>query len=123
MSHLLLFAFFLLKYSRFTVFQVYSKVNELYMYIFFLRFFFIISYYKILSTVPCALQWITFLSILYVVSIKPKFPFYPSSLPFPFDNHKFVFYVCKSICFVKKFISIIFKKFYMIFFSDLLHSV
>ena len=30
------------------------------------------------------------------------------SSPFPFGNHKFVFNVCESFCFVKKFICIIF---------------
>ena len=55
------FFFFLLAYIWFTVlcwFQVYSKVNQLYMYIYplFFRFFSIIDYYKILNIVPCAIQ-------------------------------------------------------------------
>ena len=52
------------------MFQVYSRVIQLYMYvyiytyIFFFRFFSIIGYYKILNIVPCA---ICCLSNLYVV--------------------------------------------------------
>ena len=38
------------------MFQVYSKVIQLYTYIFFFRFFSIIGYYKILNIVPSAIQ-------------------------------------------------------------------
>ena len=37
------------------MFQMYSKVIQLYIYILF-RFFSIIVYYKILNIVPCAIQ-------------------------------------------------------------------
>ena len=44
------------------------------------------------------------------VSVNPEFPIYPSP-PFPFGNHKFVFYVCESyFCFVNKFNQIDFLK-------------
>ena len=41
--------------------------------------------------------------------LTPNSQFIPPTPPFPFGNHKFVFYVCESICyFVNKFICIIF---------------
>ena len=51
----------LLEYSWFTMlylFQVYSKVLQLYIYIysFFFRFFSHIGYHRILSRIPCAIQ-------------------------------------------------------------------
>ena len=49
----------LLKYSWFTVFQVYSKVIVIHIYIYiysFLTFSFIIGFYMTLSVVPCAIQ-------------------------------------------------------------------
>ena len=66
-----------------------------YIHTLFFRLFSLIGYYKILSIVgPC---W---LSILYIVvnicsSQTPNLSFSPP--PFPFGNHKFVFYVCGSI--------------------------
>ena len=39
-------------------------------------------------------DWVTPLTYVYVT---PKFLIYPSSEPFSFDNHKFVFYVCESV--------------------------
>ena len=39
------------------MFQVYSKVIQLYIYIYsFFRFFSIVGYYRILNLVPCATQ-------------------------------------------------------------------
>ena len=35
------------------------------------------------------------------VSVNPNLVFYPSPYPFPFDNHKFVLYVCDSVSFLK----------------------
>ena len=47
--------FFLLRYSWFTVFQVHSKLIQLYVYnpLFFFKIFSIIAAYKILNIVPC----------------------------------------------------------------------
>ena len=48
-----------LKYGCFTVFQVYSKVNQLYIIYMFISLFIFLSirgFYKILNMVPCAIQ-------------------------------------------------------------------
>ena len=68
-------------YSVFIHTHIYTCVY--YIYIFFFTLFSLIGYYKTLSVVP----WAT---------VGPNL-----SLPsFPFDNYKFLFYVCESDCFV-----------------------
>ena len=46
------------------------------------------------------------------VSVNPKFLIFPY-LSSPFGNHKFVFYVCESVCFVNKFTCIMFFEFHI----------
>ena len=86
-------------------FQVYSKVIQSYIYACIyvcvciyvvLRFFSIIGYYKILCKVPYAIESLLVIYFIHscVYSLIPNSQFYP---PFPFDNNKFVFYVCQSI--------------------------
>ena len=76
---------------------------------------FSLCYYKILSILcymvcPCwfsnlfhrvtkSWTWLSNWAHTYIqcVSINPKLLIYPSLPTFPFDNHKFVFYVCESI--------------------------
>ena len=72
--------------------------------IYFFTFFFLIGYYKILSVVPCAMQYVLvgnllIFYILYCVYDNLQILIY-SSPPFPFGNHKFVFYVSGSIYFL-----------------------
>ena len=70
-------------YSVFTHTHTHIYTCVYYIYIFFFTLFSLIGYYKILNMVP----WAT---------VGPNL-----SLPsFPFDNYKFVFYVCESDCFV-----------------------
>ena len=38
------------------VFQMYSKVIQLYLYLFFFRFLSHLGYYRVLSRAPCAMQ-------------------------------------------------------------------
>ena len=83
-------------------FQVYIEVIQLYIYIhpFHFSFFSHIGYYRKLNRVPCALQWELVGYLFYIqqcVCINPKLLIYPSPSPFLFGNHKFVFYVCKSV--------------------------
>ena len=47
------------------LFQVYSKVIQLYICIFF-RFFFITGYYKILNIVPYAIQQVPIVDLFYI---------------------------------------------------------
>ena len=80
-------------------FQVYSKVNQLYIYIyplffFFLRFFSHICHYRLLSRVPCAIQQVLISYLFYIqqcVYVNPNLPIYPSPHLSP-GNHKFVFF-------------------------------
>ena len=77
-------------------FQVYSKVIQLY-----ILFFQILFHFKLLQSIEynslCCSIGLYGLSVLYtVVSVNPMFLIY-ILLPFPFDNHKFVFYVCESV--------------------------
>ena len=69
--------------------------------IFFFRFFSLTVYYKILGIVPCAIQQVLVVHLFYIQScvyIIPQFLIYPFPPgPFPFGNHKFVFYVCESL--------------------------
>ena len=62
-------------------------------YIYFFRFFPIIGYYKIVNIVS-VLYSKSLLFILYMVilSASPILLIYPSSLPFPFGNHKFIIF-------------------------------
>ena len=72
------------------MFRVYSKVIQLYI-------FSIIVYDKILNTVPRAIQQILLVYLFIYGSVHLLIPysrFIPPRLPFPFGNHKFVFYVC-----------------------------
>ena len=68
------YIFFKLKYSWFTIIQVYSKVIQLYIYIFFFRLFFIIGYYKMLSTVAIGLCYLSILYIVACISVARKIP-------------------------------------------------
>ena len=89
-SHL--FFFIVLEYSCFIMlcqFQVYSKVNQLYIYRYpvflFLRFFSHIGHYRVLSRVPCAIQQVLISYLLYIqqcVYVNPNLPIYPSP-PYP----------------------------------------
>ena len=68
-------------------------------------------YYRTLSRVPCAIQQALvnylFFYIVVHVFVNPKLLNYPSPPPgFHFGNHKLVFKAC--VCFVSKFICIIF---------------
>ena len=82
---------FLLAYSGFTIlclFQVCSKVIQLYMYTypFFFRFFSHLGYYRILSRVLCVIQQVLVDYLFYIqqcVYVNPKLLIYPSPLPFP----------------------------------------
>ena len=58
-------------------------------------------HFKLLQSIEYKSLWYSIglcdLSILYtVVSVNPTFLIY-TLLPSPFDNHKFVFYVCESV--------------------------
>ena len=71
------------------MFQVYSKVTQLYIHIFVFRFFSIMGYYKILSIVLCAIQQVLigcWLSILNTegILILPVFCFSTESSGYPF---------------------------------------
>ena len=82
-------------------FQVYSKVNQPYVYIYLLFFQILFPYRQLQSTEQSSLCYTVGpyqLSILYIVvcicqSQSPNLSF----LPFPPDNHNFVFYICNSI--------------------------
>ena len=65
-------------------FQVYSKVNRLYVYIYplFFRFFSHIGHYRVLSRVPCAIQQVLICYLFYIqqcVYVSPNLPIYPSA--------------------------------------------
>ena len=80
-----------------------------YMIYIFFKCFFIIFYYKILNVTLYAIQWDLVVYLAYIqlfASANPKLLIYPSC-PFPFGNHKFVFYVCGSISvlYISSFIS------------------
>ena len=81
----------LLKYTWFTMFQVYCKMVQLYRRVcvcvcvcIFFRFFSIVGYHKMLTAVPCAVQ--VFVVYLFYtqqcVFANPKLLIYPST-PFP----------------------------------------
>ena len=74
----------------------------------YVRDFSIVGYYKILSIVPCAISRSLLVTYFLYSSIyfNPKLLIYPCPL-FPLIT-MFVFYICKSICSVNKFICIIF---------------
>ena len=61
--------------------------------------FLIIVLQDIESSSLCCIVGPCCLSTLYIAvcSASPKLPIYPSLAPFPFGNHKFVFYVYESI--------------------------
>ena len=86
---------FLLRY-----FQLYNKVNLLYIYIYALlfRFFSHIGYYRVLRAIKCYTIDPYQLSLLYIVvcMLFPAFQFIPPN-PLPVDNRKFIFYICTSI--------------------------
>jgi len=67
------------------------------MYIYF-WFFSIIDYYKIIeySSLFYTLNPVVYL--LYVICVC----WFYTSFPFPFGNHKFVFYVCESVAVLEK---------------------
>ena len=90
-------------------FQVYSKVNQLYIYVYplFFRFFSHVGNYRALSRVPCAIQQVLISCLFYIqqcVYVTPSLPIHP----LPPRNHRFVFYVCDYFCLVNKFICTIF---------------
>jgi len=62
-------------------------------------FFLIIVLQDIESSSLCCIVGPCCLSALYIAvcSASPKPPIYPSLAPFPFGNHKFVFYVYESV--------------------------
>ena len=69
----------------------------------------------------CAIQQVLIVYLFYIqqcISVNPKLIIYPSS-PFPFGNHKFVFYVCVSIyvLYISSFVSLdsTYKGYHMIF--------
>ena len=78
-------------------FQVYSKVIDIHTHIsIHVQILFPIDYYRILSRVPCAILQVLFDCIFCIqqcVYVNSKLLIYPSLLPFPFGNHKFVFEV------------------------------
>ena len=83
-------------------FQVYSKVNQLYicMYPLFFRFFSHLGYYRVLSRVSCAIEQVLISCPFYMqqcVRVNPKHLSYPPPLFFPFGNHKIVFHVYESV--------------------------
>ena len=110
-------------------FQVYSKVNQLYIYVYplFFRFFSHIGHHRILSRVPCAIQQVLISCLFYIqqcVYVTPSLPIHP----LPPRNHRFVFYVCDYFCLVNKFICTIFldstyKQYHMIFVFQCLTSL
>ena len=84
-----------------------------YMYMLFI-FFSIIVYYKILNTVLCTIQQVLVAYLFYIeqcVYVNPNLLIYSSLPPFPFGNHKFVFYVCESVNWNMNCVSINFLKF------------
>ena len=105
---------FLLKSSWFTMLclsLLYSRVTQLCTYIHsFLNIFF---HYGLSQEIGCSYLWYTVgpccLSILNVIVCiyQPQTPT-PSLSPLPLGDHKSVLYVCESICFVYKFICVIF---------------
>ena len=58
------------------------------------RCLYTLSRYKVFRIVPCAIQQVltVYLPISYNQFIPPH--------PFPFDNLKFIFYVCEFLCFI-----------------------
>ena len=73
--------------------------SDCYTYSSFLGFFSHVDYYRILSRVPCAIRQVLVGYLFYTqycVYVNLKFPSYPSSPPFPFEN-MFVFYVCEPV--------------------------
>ena len=82
-----------------------NKVNQLYIYSLFFRFYSHISLHSIEQSSLCYTVGSYQLSILYIVAYICQSPSPSLSLlPFPLGNHKFVFYICDSFCFVHKFI-------------------
>ena len=106
-------------------FQVYNKVNQLYIYIYplFFRFFSHIGHYTVLSRVPCAIHQVLVSYLSYIqqcVYFNPNLPIYPSP-SLPPGVHKFVFYICNSISvlqvssFAPLVLDLTYKQYYMIF--------
>ena len=85
---------------------MYSKVSQfhIYIYLLFFRFFTHIGPYRIMSRVP--MLYSRSLLVIYFIysSVYMSFPI-SQFIPLPF--YRFVFYICDSFCFVKKFISTI----------------
>ena len=65
----------------------------IYTYVFFFKFFSIMVHHRILNIVPCAIQQ---LFVYMCVYVNPELLIYLFP-PFPFGNHKFVFFVCESV--------------------------
>ena len=98
-----------MEYSCFTMlcqFQMYSKVNELYIYVYLLsfRFFPCLSHYRVSSRILCAIKQVLISYPFYIqncVYVNPTLPIY-SSLLFPWELCLFsksvtVFLFCKQV--------------------------
>ena len=99
---LMMLPFLKLKYSWFTMFQLYSKVIQLYSYKYICILFQILFHYRFLQNNEysslCYTVDLCYWSILYIdynnLDLNPKFLIYPSPTLFPFGNCNFVFYNC-----------------------------
>ena len=106
------------------LFQVYSKVNHLYIYIYplFFRFYSHIGLYRVLSRVPCAIQQVLVVCLFYIqecVYVNPHLPTYPSP-PYPlvttslFSTSVTLFLSCKQVHFYH-FLYSTYKQYHMMF--------
>ena len=82
-----------MKGFRYIYIYIYIYIYNIFQILFVCRLLQNSKYSSLCYTVigPC------FFYIYYCVYVTPKFLIYLSSAPFPFGNHKFVFYVCDSI--------------------------
>ena len=88
-------------------FQVYSKVNQLYIYIYPLyQILSHIGHYRVLSRVPCAIQQVLMSYLFYIqqcVYVSPNLPIYPSP-PYPLLTISlfsiFLFFFFKLTCYL-----------------------
>ena len=77
----------------------------------FLIFFSTMVCHWILNIVPCAIQEDLVAHPSYVfwfASANSKVPLHPSSTPLLLGSHESVLYVCESVCFIDKFICVLF---------------
>ena len=101
------------KYNWFSMFQEYSNDSIIYMQIHMYILFPILFYYSLLQDIGSSSLCYTVGPCLFLLCIvmcisESQIPNLSPTPPSPFGNHKCVFCVCESFCFVNKFICTVF---------------